>query len=357
MEPSSASWVADRLTAASRSRASARSRQPLTWTVPAVSTRSVSTSNRRPSAARRRRSSASAGSWRARASSTSRPIWAHEHVPAAGASARVDLGGRGHRQAGGVLGDPHRPPHRHPPGHHLLPEPRQAVAELEGLADVGLAGVGGQAQRGGVLHECELRHQRRSRPGDRHGPVAEEADLVRGPLPVGLDGVLDRPLARSARACGSRPAAMSALAAQLTEEGLGGGRRCFGHGSIAAGATDSRTPKSGLCTGVGESSWVKFSRSTAGVLSLRRWLRCERSEPRNHPARHARRTRFRGSGLAALTPQPARGSLLLLGVRGLATVGPGGPPYSTSEVVRWLRCERSEPRNHPHRQPGFVARA
>ncbi len=101
-------------------------------------------------------------------------------------------------------------------------------------------------------------------------------------------------------------------------------------------------PKSGLCTGVGESSWVKISRSTAGVLA-RRWLRCERSEPRNHPCGGES---FRGSALAPLAPQPARGLRLLLGVRGLATVGPGGPPYSTNEVVRWLRCERSEPRNH-----------
>ncbi len=195
----------------------------------------------------------------------------------------VDLGGRGHREAEGVLGDPHRPPHRHPPGHHLLPESREAVAQLEGLADVGLAGVGRQAQRGGVLHQRELRDQRSPRAGDRQGPVAEQADLVRGPLPVGFDGVLDRPVDGELESFDLDVGGRVAVGAQRTEEGLGGGLRCFGHGSIAAPATDSRTPKSGLCTGVGESSWVKFSRSTAGVLSIpRRWLRCERSEPRNH---------------------------------------------------------------------------
>ena len=76
---------------------------------------------------------------------------------------------------------------------------------------------------------------------------------------------------------------------------------------------------------------------------------------RNH---HSSCARFRGSGLAALAPQPARGRLLSFRCRRLVTVGPGGPPTRPTGWIRWLRCERSEPRNHPaHRRLGFVARA
>ncbi len=155
-------------------------------------------------------------------------------------------------------------------------------------------------------------------------------------------------------------------------------------------------------------------RSAPGGLPTRpagtiRWLRCERSEPRNHPRRQVW---FRGSGLAALAPQPARedgclsacgvslrsalgglptrpaGTIAVVEVRaqratkppspavrfrgsGLAALAPQpacwgtaawrragsryGRPWGASLLdqrgrPRWLRCERSEPRNHPHRQ-------
>ncbi len=165
-------------------------------------------------------------------------------------------------------------------------------------------------------------------------------------------------------------------------------------------------------------------RSAPGGLPTRptgwsdgRWLRCERSEPRNHLPKNAR---FRGSGLAALAPQPApgvavacrragsrygrpRGAFLLdlrggasvVEVRaqraskpfspharfrgsGLAALAPqpapgvavacrrtgsrygrpwGGLPTRPTGWWRWLKCERSEPRNHLRRTRGFVARA
>ena len=355
VEPSSASWVAVRLTAASRSSASARSRQPVTWTVPAVSTRSVSTSKRRPSAARLRRSAASAGSWRARASSTSRPIWAHEHVPAAGASARSTSAAAafGRQRVCSATRIARHTGTR--PVTTCSQSRGQAVAQLEGLADVGLAGVGGQAQRGGVLHQRELRHQRSPRAGDRQRAVAEQADLVGGPLPVGFDGVLDRPVDGELEAFDLDVGGRVAVGAQRTEEGLGGGRRCFGHGSIAAPATDSRAPKSGLCTGVGESSWVKFSRSTAGVLSCPRWLRCERSEPRNHPCRGRVGFVARAWRPSHLNQCPGRGCFSAYGVS--LRSAPGGlPTRPTSDPVVEVRAKRAT-KPPAARRPGFVARA
>ena len=218
-----------------------------------------------------------------------------------------------------------------------------------------------------------------------------------GPLPVGFDGVLDRPLHGQLELVDLGTGDDLAVGAQRTEEGLGGGLRCFGHGSIAAGATDSRTPKSGLCTGVGESSWVKFSRSTAGVLSLPAVVEVRAQRATKPPLRAGER--FRGSGLTALAPQPTPevgcfsghrvslrsapgglptrpasrpavevrapasheatvGSRPLLGVRGLATLGPGGPPYSTNQPSPAV--EVRAPASHETTLAGgegFVARA
>ncbi len=57
-----------------------------------------------------------------------------------------------------------------------------------------------------------------------------------------------------------------------------------------------------------------------------------------------------GSGFVAGAPRTSTSDRVAAAcwVPGLATVGPGGPPYSTSETSRWLTGERSGPRNHQH---------
>ena len=257
VEPSSASWVAVRLTAASRSRASARSRRPADQDG-AGGVDEVGLDVEPPPVRRAPAPVLGLGGVVAGQGLLDEPADLGPRArPGRRRERPVDLGGRRHRQAAGLLGHAHRPPHRQPPGHHLLPEPRQPVAQLQGLADVGLAGVGGHAQRCGVLHQRELRDQRSTRAGDRQRAVAERADLVGGPLAVGFDGVLDRPLDGELESLDLEVGGGVAVGAQRTEEGLGGGLRCFGHGSIAAPATDSQAPKSGLSTGVGENSLVK----------------------------------------------------------------------------------------------------
>jgi hypothetical protein len=47
------------------------------------------------------------------------------------------------------------------------------VPQLEGLAEVGLAGLGGHPDRGRELGHTELRDQRRTRAGDRDRGVPE----------------------------------------------------------------------------------------------------------------------------------------------------------------------------------------
>ncbi len=104
----------------------------------------------------------------------------------------VDMRGTLDREGHGLVGDPERPPHRQLPGDHPVPQPREAVAELQCAAEVGVAGVGGQAARGGVLHRRELRDQRRTFTGERDRAVTEEP--VIGVAFVGLDLVDDCPL-------------------------------------------------------------------------------------------------------------------------------------------------------------------
>ena len=55
---------------------------------------------------------------------------------------------------------------------HPAPQPREPVAQLDGLPEVAAPGVGRQPERGGELGDRELRHQRRTRPGDRRSPVS-----------------------------------------------------------------------------------------------------------------------------------------------------------------------------------------
>ena len=70
-------------------------------------------------------------------------------------------------------GDPAGPPRRQVPGPDPGPGPREPVPQLEGLTEVGLAGLGGQPDRGRELRHTELRHQRRTGSGDRDRGVTE----------------------------------------------------------------------------------------------------------------------------------------------------------------------------------------
>ena len=70
-------------------------------------------------------------------------------------------------------GDPPGPPRRQVTGLDPGPGLREPVPQLEGLTEVGLAGLGGQPDRGRELGHTELRDQRRTCSGDRDRGVAE----------------------------------------------------------------------------------------------------------------------------------------------------------------------------------------
>ena len=126
----------------------------------------------RPSAAWRRRRSASSGMNRPIASSTSRSSWAGRTLCATWATWQVDVRGGLHRQEHGLAGDPAGPPRGQVALDDPGPDPAEPVAELDGLAEVGLAGLGGQPDRGGELGDRELRDQGGPGSGDRHPGLA-----------------------------------------------------------------------------------------------------------------------------------------------------------------------------------------
>ena len=76
-------------------------------------------------------------------------------------------------QGDGRPGDPAGPPRRQVTGPDPRPGLGEPVPQLEGLTEVGLAGLGGQPDRGRELGHTELRDQRRTRTGDRDRGVAE----------------------------------------------------------------------------------------------------------------------------------------------------------------------------------------
>ena len=156
----------------------------------------------RPSAACRRRRSASSGMNRPIASSTSRSSWAGRTLCATWATWRstyaaassdrtmVARATRRARQAG-------RSPLTTRDQTRL-----EAVAELDGLAEVGLAGLGRQPDRGGELGHRELRDQRCTGSGDRHPGLAVVPH--RGRLGQGVDRVHRRPGHRRLQLLGLR---------------------------------------------------------------------------------------------------------------------------------------------------------
>ena len=70
-------------------------------------------------------------------------------------------------------GDPPGPPRRQVTGPDPRPGLGEPVPQLEGLTEVGLAGLGGQPDRGRELRHAELRDQRGAFSGDRDRGVAE----------------------------------------------------------------------------------------------------------------------------------------------------------------------------------------
>ena len=103
----------------------------------------------------------------------------------------LDRQGRG--RVDGGLGDRAGPPRRNPAGVDLRPQPREAVAQLEGVADELLRRGRRDTEDGAELGEAELRHQRRTLTRDgllvlttRDGERSRVVDRLRrvqvGPL-------------------------------------------------------------------------------------------------------------------------------------------------------------------------------
>ena len=84
-----------------------------------------------------------------------------------GVDERRGLDRQGGGRVDGDLRDRAGPPRRHPSGVDLRPQPREAVAQLEGVADELLRRGRRDTQDGAELGEAELRHQRRTLTGDR----------------------------------------------------------------------------------------------------------------------------------------------------------------------------------------------
>ena len=146
------------------------------------------------------------------------------------------------------------------------PEP---VAELDGLAEVGLAGLGGQPDRGGELGHRELPDQGCAGSGDRHPGLAVVPH--RGRLGQGVDRVHRRPGHRRlqlARLRGVGEGGSSRAGGQHRGGGVEvGGAPC--HGLIPAPTTDTQAPKTGFSTGLRETIFEKFSGPLPGPATAR----------------------------------------------------------------------------------------
>ena len=121
-----------------------------------------------------------------------------------GVDERRGLDGQGGGRVDGGLGDRAGPPRRHPAGLDLRPQPREAVAQLEGVADELLRRGRRDPEDGAELGEAELRDQRRTLTRDgllvlttRHGERSRVVDRLRR-VQVGPPGGEDEQL------CGCR---------------------------------------------------------------------------------------------------------------------------------------------------------
>ena len=185
---------------------------------------------------------------RAIASSTSRSTWVGRTLWATGARCRSTYLGGLQGQVQGLVGDPAGLPGGQVAGDHPFPQAGEAVAQLEGVAEVAFAGLGGQPDRGGELGDRELRDQGGAGSGDGDGGVAEGAEPDGLGLVDGLGGVGDRPLH------GGLQQVALGLVGLLAS--LSGGRQQLGrfvrqlrvvprggHGSIEAATTDTPGPE------------------------------------------------------------------------------------------------------------------
>ncbi len=124
----------------------------------------------------------------------------------------VDVPGGLDREMRCLVGDPAGFPGGQVTTDDAFPQPGQAVAQLQGVADVAFAGLGGQGDGGGELGEGELRDQGCAGSGQRDGGVAEGAQPDGLGLLDGLRGVGDRPVHGGLQEVGLGPVGLPAVA-------------------------------------------------------------------------------------------------------------------------------------------------
>ncbi len=176
----------------------------------------------------------------------------------------VHMRGTSLRQTGGLFRDPASPPQRQLPSDHSPPKLREPVAQLQDPTDLSEPGLGGDPERRGVLHQRELRDQRRTHPSHREGLVGKQPHTL-----ARIRLVQHRPLDCQLGLLDLDPGDLRSLLAQPVEHCSGAARglaRGAGHRTIQAPTTDSHGP-----------SRTGFPHTPQG---------------------------FRGSSLTLLTPQP-----------------------------------------------------
>ena len=233
-------------------------------------------------------------------------------------------------------GDPPGPPRRQVTGPDPGPGPGEPVPQLEGLTEVGLAGLGGQPDRGRELGHTELRDQRRTLSGDRDRGVAEPdrvTDRLRrvqvrpragGPEQVGLGGVRG-----GAPVPGER-------------EHPGGGVRAVSRLVAAAGSW----PHSSR-TGVRDQGWnpsalpVNMGDPKDGRRGLERVAAQPPQPPPEPPPGHLREHRAASLRRCALSTPDARTTGYLVKWKNGRPVPGGVPaPYMARQATRSERFER-----------------
>ena len=165
----------------------------------------------------------------------------------------------------GLLGDPPAPATAADhPSMHSLPHPGQAVAQLEGVADVPLPRIRRHPQRRGELGDRELRHPRRTLTRDRHPRLAIRTGREGLGLQDRIDRVHRRPVHRRAQQTGLRRGRRSARSVtrggQHRGSGVGLGRG-LDHGSTQAPTTDTPRPRTPWLSGSVETDHFSRNRS------------------------------------------------------------------------------------------------
>ena len=194
-------------------------------------------------------------------------------------------------------GDPAGPPRRQVTGPDPGPGAGEPVPQLEGLTEVGLAGLGGQPDRGRELGHTELRDQRRAGSGDRDRGVAEPdrvADRLRR--------VQVRPRAARARSRSSLGGVGGGPAVPGVLEHPGSGVRC------------------GVEAGAGPGSWLHSSRTGVRIKSgISRQSAREHRRSEGSPAGGGFRRAAPSSTTASASPEQAATTRRPLPVAALST--------------------------------------